>query len=336
MKRLLSTLVGLTLVAGGLVASNPASAAKPSPDPALAPVHLAVPHAFKGAPQKAPTTGQVAAAARHKLPVANPPKIHPNTACASLPTDCFTYVGYRNTPAAAEGAVAQGLDIENPGLDGDDHSLAEAAVQSSDSKQIVEAGWTKDTAVCGQSTGPCLFVFHWVNGVPKGYNNTAGSGFAQCSAANCGAGFHTAGEALTASVGLFKAFGIQYDSASNAWWISYDGNWVGYYPATLWSGASPAVTFTSFGFYQSFGEIASQKSVACAKMGDGTKGSLGASGSPVPARLGSTAFTNPAVTPLMTAFDTDATRYDHVFLSSGTPPVFSTRSIYYGGDNTAC
>ncbi|MEV4276909.1 neprosin family prolyl endopeptidase [Actinoplanes xinjiangensis] len=175
--------------------------------------------------------------------------------------------------AVTDGAYAN-FSINKPTLaSADYHTLAELAVQSSSGNQIVEVGWNVDQVVNGDDD-PHLFVFHWVNGQPTCYN---GCGFVQYSA-NI-----SPGDTLPQDV--TKRLGIQY--YNGAWWIAYDTEWVGYYPAALWSGG-----FTQTGLVQVFGEVAAAAAAPCTDMGNGLHGASDTSS----ARIGSVSYINgPAV-----------------------------------------
>lgn len=342
MKRILAAVAGLALAvgaAGAAQANQTPAFSKPAistADPALPSVSLlkvpTIPKGFK-APKLAPASA-AQKAVPHQLPVAGARSL---VACSTLPAPCYTYAGYRNTPVATETGVQQGFDIAAPTTDSDSHSLAEMSVQKTGptTNQVVEFGWIMDTAVCGAATPPCLFVSSWVNGHFTGYNAAAGSDFVQCTTVTCGAGtYYTAGQSINSDVGTLKGFVVQWDATSNAWWAAYNTKWLGYIPESHWSSA-PAnlggpVTFTSFGYYQAFGEIASSYTPGCAHMGNGTQGT-NPTGTPVPTRLASVQFSGPSVLPTMTGFDqSDPTRYNHSFVGT------SVRTMYYGGDNTAC
>jgi hypothetical protein len=336
LKKFASAFVLAMLLVVGLVsmpAASMAAVSAASVDPVLPSVSLLkVPTLPKGVKAPKPTASQKTVP--HQIPSSGS-GARTLTACGTLPTPCYTYSGYRNTPASAETGVQQGFDIAAPSTDSDNHSLAEMVVEDSGptTNNAVEFGWIMDTAVCGSATPPCLFVSSWVNGTFTGYNAVSGSDFVQCTTATCGAGtYYTAGQSINSDVGTLKGFVIQWDAPSNAWWAAYNTKWVGYIPKTHWSNASPPVTtFTSFSYYQAFGEIASAYTPGCAHMGNGTQGVLGSGGSPVPTRLASVQFSGPAVLPTMTGFDqSDPTRYNHSFVGT------SVRTMYYGGDNTSC
>jgi hypothetical protein len=177
--------------------------------------------------------------------------------------------------AATDGIYAN-VSIAKPKLNAKDyHSLAELAVKTADGKQAVEVGWTVDRVVNSDSD-PHLFVYHWVNGAETCYN---GCGFVQVSP-NVKPGD-------TLANGTAKRFGIQY--RGDAWWISFDTEWIGYFPAKLW--LDKGVTFSEAEIVQAFGEVASASNSPCTEMGNGATGADGSS-----AVLGSVSFPHgPAV-----------------------------------------
>jgi hypothetical protein len=123
-------------------------------------------------------------------------------------------------------------------LPSDYHSLAEMAVQSADTRQIVEVGWTVDREVNGDDN-PHLFVYHWVDGVATCYN---GCGWVQSSPTRF-PGMRLAYD------GTASQYMIQYREGN--WWIGYQGEWIGYFPGSLWNGI-----YTQSGLIQWFGELA--------------------------------------------------------------------------------
>jgi hypothetical protein len=123
-------------------------------------------------------------------------------------------------------------------LPADHHSLAEIAVQSADTRQIVEVGWTVDRQVNGDDN-PHLFVYHWVDGVGTCYN---GCGWVQSSPTRF-PGMRLAYD------GTASQYMIQFREGN--WWIGYQGEWIGYFPGSLWT-----VSFTQSGLIQWFGELA--------------------------------------------------------------------------------
>lgn len=51
------------------------------------------------------------------------------------------------------------------------------------------------------------------------------------------------------------------------WWISYQSEWIGYSPHSLWGG-----TYTKSGLVQWFGEVAATTAQTCTDMGNGLPG----------------------------------------------------------------
>jgi hypothetical protein len=200
--------------------------------------------------------------------------------------------------AVTDGAYANFLISKPPLATSDYHTLAELAVQSSSGNQIVEVGWNVDRVVNGDAD-PHLFVFHWVNGQPACYN---GCGFVQYSS-NI-----SPGDTLPQDV--TKRLGIQY--YNGAWWIAYDTEWVGYYPASLWSGG-----FTQSGLVQVFGEVAAASAASCSDMGNGLHGASDNSS----ARIGSVSYISGPTVDLYVRSTSD--HYDVAKLSG--------RTFRYGG-----
>jgi hypothetical protein len=184
-------------------------------------------------------------------------------------------------PVTTTGVYAQGSSVPNPTVYGaaGSHSLGEIAVfkDTAANRQIVEIGWTKDANVCGANS-PCLFGYWWKNNKGQGYN---GFGFVPGSGATIALGASLLGTPA-------KRFGIEHTGTGSGgcWWLAYDTTWVGCYPDALWSSTangippsnSPAVTFTSTGYYQMFGEVADATSgsvpasTECTDMGNGVLG----------------------------------------------------------------
>lgn len=268
-KKLLATLAALAMVAGGLVAASPAQAA-PKDKPTVGVV------APKGAPPIKPGTG----VSTRSL-----------TTCPGSPAKCYSYVA--GSQAVTNTGAAGTFEVGAPYLKSTDyHSLAENAVIRDDGsgiRQIVELGWTVDPVVNGNST-PALFVYSWKNGATSCYN---GCGYVDYAANTT----VYAGMPLTA--GQQMAYRILYDSttpAGGAWWIWVDpdaggataGNWIGYFPQSVWSGL--AVPFTSANGYQLFFELAHTTVESCSDMGNGQQGSGGAGASPRPSFIASAAY----------------------------------------------
>lgn len=176
----------------------------------------------------------------------------------------FYHYAYAFQSVANTGMQAS-LRIENPYLNpADYHSLGEIDVEASTgpsgARQIVELGWTKDPVVNGGSTGVHLFAGCWINGVFQGYNTGCGYIDEVTNPINLGAN-------ISAAVGSAKNFRIQY--ASNAWWLYYDGAWVGRFLASSWT----TPTFTQAAKFQAFGEVAAVTATPCTDMFNGLQGS---------------------------------------------------------------
>ncbi|GIE95411.1 neprosin family prolyl endopeptidase [Paractinoplanes rishiriensis] len=203
--------------------------------------------------------------------------------------------------AVTDGYYAN-LSIAKPRLHAKDaHSLAELAVQSGDSKQIVEVGWTVDRAVNNGSEEPHLFVYHWVNGKTSCYN---GCGWVQTHP--------TVKPGAKLATGA-KRFGIQF--VDDAWWISYDSEFIGYFPEKLWTEEGGVESFRQTGLVQLFGEVAGSAN-PCSQMGNGLPGK-----DPGAAVIGSISYLNGPVV----ALDLQSTS------SHYTVNLRSARTFQYGG-----
>jgi len=145
------------------------------------------------------------------------------------------------------------LTQHSPAVDLNDngHSVAEMALINRYYQDIVEVGWRKTP---GDVTR--LFVFWWLNGVPKCYNREC-SGWVQYS------GSVYPGMTISNNTSGIR-YVIQRRSGSDNWWIAWNGTWVGYYPASLWNGQ-----FTQSDEIQFYGEVASIDSVTTTDMGNG-------------------------------------------------------------------
>lgn len=202
-------------------------------------------------------------------------------------TSYFYNVGRQTLTAPDKSTGMTGnLRIQKPYLAAADfHSLAELAVQSADSKQIVEVGFTVDRNVNSACTptpackdDPYLFVGSWVNGVFRGYNSSNPDWVDYASnPVNPG----PATGSVASVVNTSKQFNIQYQAPGN-WWIAYDSQWLGYFKASAWSGVTPA--FDGGYLHQAFGEVAAASATPCTDMGNGVPGT---STTTTPARIGS-------------------------------------------------
>lgn len=189
-------------------------------------------------------------------------------ACASPP--CYSYAGsYMQSLTDDTDGLGATILVSKPFVrSGDDHSLVELAVSDStgSTDNTVEIGWNIDPSLNGDSN-PHLFVYRWDNGVGQGYNGTGGfqnaSGCSPC-----------AGDSINADVNTNKQFAMQYfndgvGGATDGWWASYNNNYIGVYPETLWT--SP--TFTAGDYVLAFGEVlTSTYQNTCSDMGSGYAG----------------------------------------------------------------
>lgn len=140
----------------------------------------------------------------------------------------------------------------------DYHTLVEIAAMSTDTKQIVEVGWTIDRGLNGDDN-PHLFVFTWVNRTPNCYN---GCGYVQVSPT------FRPGMSVT-SDGSQHVFAIEFYQGN--WWINYDGQWMGYFPESVWT--SKGVSYNQAGLIEWFGEVATNTG-SRTQMGNGIFGSV--------------------------------------------------------------
>lgn len=214
-------------------------------------------------------------------PKPGPTKVMPTRAGQSVTTLAGTTYFYnvgRQTLTAPDKSTGMtgNLRIQKPFLAAADfHSLAEIAVQSANSQQIVEVGFTVDRNINGGSSDPHIFVGSWVNNVFRGYNtsNPDWVDYAPNTATYPGVNINSA-------VGVSKQFNIQISGGN--WWIGYDLQWLGYFKGSAWSGVTPA--FDGGYLHQAFGEVAAASAAPCTDMGSGV---LGNATSGIPARLGS-------------------------------------------------
>ncbi|WP_072818135.1 neprosin family prolyl endopeptidase [Bradyrhizobium erythrophlei] len=137
---------------------------------------------------------------------------------------------------------------------GQGHSLNEIAVQGgTKADNIAEVGWIVSTDFNGDAD-PHIFVFHWVDGIGKGYD---GYGWVQFS------NRYYPTQNISALVG--REIYVGYVLYKGNWWAWFDGDWLGYFPESLWG--------TNFGtatLVQWFGEVATDNGVPPQiEMGDG-------------------------------------------------------------------
>lgn len=238
----------------------------------------------------------------------------------------------------AGGASAKIL-VAEPYLDttNDAHTLAEVAARDTATGNTLEAGWTIDQSLNGD-TQAHLFVGAWKNGAFLGYNASAPTWVDNSSnAINAGANLHSVVTDPTFT-NRIKLFLIQYDNTvacgsdpSGGWWVKYDTAYVGCWPNSTWGSG----VFTSVNNAEYFGEVATFRTSGkpCSDMGNGKPGSsavlpLDATD---PAFFASTSWVNSTATSSNTLYAKDSNgnltsaAYDNLALGSGN------RTIPFGG-----
>lgn len=319
----------VSLLAALLVGSpQSASADVPKPRPAGSPLAPGLP----GAPPKAMpgakpvTTGLVPLSqlrgGKGAVPDSSPSGVHANVRGGPN----YFYAGGVQTGISPTVTSATSiLTVGNPYINNtyDYHTLAEMAVQSTDSHNTVEIGWTKDQDLYGDLK-PRLFSFCWVASNPCGPYN--GGGYVDNPAESTFA----AGMDVTSYIGAATApvFGIVHDSGN--WWVSFDGHYLGYYPDSIWTGHSPTVAAWNAGRASYFGEVAGGSATPCADMAAAPT-SLPTSTSG-PGSLGNMGYSTGTSTIPKVSFSYSG-QYDATYkqTAAGPPPVYSVRSFWYGG-----
>lgn len=213
---------------------------------------------------------------------------------------------------SATGARAT-MTVHQPSLRGDYHSLAELSVSTADRKDVVELGWTVDPQLFGD-TKPRVFVFHWVNGVPQGYN---GNGFVVFIDRRGGIDRHEQPPGTALTVGSSVQFSIEHQAGR--WWTAVNGTRMGYFPDSRWNGR-----LTQPDLVQTFGEVAARpptlNNAPCARMGTGVIPTVSRG-----ALISSVGFLPTTTAPVdLSTVATPNSTYYNVFKISGT-------SIRYGG-----
>ncbi|MGA5303628.1 neprosin family prolyl endopeptidase [Nucisporomicrobium flavum] len=226
----------------------------------------------------------------------------PTTTAAAASDWNYFYSGARQIETS-DGGWAN-LDIRKPWLSANDaHTLAEISVQSADSKQIVEVGWTIDRKL-NKDDDPHLFVYYWKDKTRTCYNKC---GFTSKS--------DNVKPGDTLPTGTTKRFGIQH--FDGVWWVAYDSEWLGYFDDSLWDGR-----YTKSGMVQFFGEVAALNTKPCTDMGNGQHGT-----SKTALTFGTISLTNvqvPVKVDLMD--DTNAE-----FYTSARAETEGNRNFRYGG-----
>ena len=214
----------------------------------------------------------------------------------------YYYAGARQlvTASGASVTLTQAQPVVNQSAGTENHSVMELAVESSNGQQIVEIGWIVDQIMNNDSL-PHLFVYHWTGGGSSCYN---GCGFVPT-------GGVAPGSALpTNTTGTFS---INY--TSNAWYISYNGTTIGYFPESLWGGA-----YTQAGLISTFGEveISPKSTTQCIQMGNGIAGASAGS-----AQISNFSLIGSASGPALSPYATTSSPYSY-----GSP---SATGLHIGG-----
>lgn len=180
-------------------------------------------------------------------------------ATACTPNPCYIYNERSQSfsqPTNATGTSVSMTVAKPTMLSWDYHSLAEALVSNGTNR--VEAGWTVDTALNGDSD-PHLFVFWALSGAGQGYNT---GDFLAAGGATIAPGDNINSLVGTSKVLQWEHFGAGC-GCTQGWWLKWDGSFVGVYPDTLWSGA-----FTSPDFASHYGELVLDQTPSQSKMGN--------------------------------------------------------------------
>lgn len=301
LKRSVASLATIMLTVSGVAIAAPANAAPNLAVPIVSPTELTPP---QPSANDKPLKGVSAPKGNGKV------KSGAATSRSLLAGPYYYYAKMEQNLSSSGGTAsgyAANLRINDTFVDtarSDYHSLGEIAVRSSSGQQIIEVGSTTDASVCGTTTvggvtkpKTCLFTFRWVNGTPGTYN---GSGFVEYATACNVAGVECAGDSLAADFGLDKRFQITHStSGTPVWWVGYDGYFIGYYPDTVWTGATPSVTFNTASLFQGFYEVASSVQNTCTDLGNGI---LGSAASGLASRVGSSNLTNKVPTTIVNNF----------------------------------
>ena len=252
MTKFKALLAALALVAGGLVAAQPAQAVSllaPSKDvvsvPRPSPEDLVVNPNPKNKDKHLPPAGK---GYHDKASAYKQARIAPS----------YSYAIAEDNQSS-EGMMSD-VQITKPWLSpAESHTLWEMSVcddVNSATRDCFEMGWTIDNTgtVNGNTTDPYLFVGYWKDGVFQGYNG--------------GANYHDyaanttiyAGISLNGAVGGTRYMRIYRDPSNGFVWFGYGTgtggstwfDWVGYVATSTWT--NPPVTF---GTNQWFGEVVS-------------------------------------------------------------------------------
>lgn len=231
------------------------------------PPSLSVPDATSQQPVLCPN-GDVPVPTGHDVPKVQPllhrmTGMHAMTAtdaCAPVAGTGANYcwaTAYQYPSSATQGASAD-YTQEDPAIaagDAGGHSLAEMWAGTTDLKEAIEVGWGVFPGVFG-GTLPHLWVYHWVDGAPQGYD-TNFTPYVQSPAVG-----------MVVTPGATVNYEVQYYQGN--WWVGYGGTWFGYFAGSLWAHA--AEPFTSIGEVSWYGEVESALTQPATAMGNGIMG----------------------------------------------------------------
>ncbi len=247
------------------------------------------------------------------------PRVHPpGRGAPAVANVGYFYVAFsEETPMTGAGAA---IVEAQPGVSTlDYHSLAEMSVEDASGQQNHRDRLERQSGrqpglgrsrTCSRSTGSTAWALA-----------TTAAADVQVSAD------HAPGSIVEPSA-TPHAFQIQHRDDAR-WWLTYDGEDLGYYPDTEWT--NPA--YTEAGFTQWFGEVAAGSEPSpCTQMGNGVAGTsasaasytgiytLGSGSAQVPGEIGASALTLPAA---YSAGAVTATSFDF-----GGPGIANTGCVF--------
>jgi len=191
---------------------------------------------------------------------------------------------------------------------GDFHSLGEIAMLSANGQQVVEAGVMVNPGLYGDNN-PHFFSHRYTNGVAGGYSDATWVDYAPNTTVN-------RGTSVAGDIGTLKQLTIAYGGTPNNWWVYYNLQPVGYFPAGDWT--SP--TFTQSGQVKAWGEVAANVANPTTQMGNGL------CSSDTSAAKFSTLSYGDGTTANLTMSATNTAKYTYTAVT--------TRTFRFGGDGS--
>jgi hypothetical protein len=222
--------------------------------------------------------------------------------------------GQSATDLAAQQSNERPYYYTGPGSSRYGHTLGQIwGIDSTDSRgySTIEEGWSVSPGQFGD-TNPRLFIYHFDAGVGMGY--APSGGWVQVSNTvypNMPLSYHD----------RQHTYYIQAYAAN--WWVSYDGVWVGYYPASAFPRHFPAFLST----IESGGEVATLEPRTCTDMGHSALFGTNSSAARFSGVWWGSYGNIYAHTALLSGYSSDPAQYSNGSWSSGQPG-FSFR---YGG-----